>query len=202
MNGLSMWIMPIVGRQVLSRGRQPKARSTRARLGIRIMGRGPFTKASSGRRINVDRVSIDGGVSFPKHNQSEAIWPLSIGRITFNADSYNRCFRYLDCFDGVFWCSSTRRQCVTAAIHESRVRYYDTRRTFKTVSISSQFDRITQTRMPEGFKFKCNQNQALTSPRQPGGWSPLGLAVPVPNGAGLMPPCRGRDMVKRKGSYT
>jgi len=44
-NGLSMCVMPIVGIQVLVRGRQPKARSIRARLGITIMSRGPFTKA-------------------------------------------------------------------------------------------------------------------------------------------------------------
>lgn len=120
------------------------------------------------RQINVDRVSFDGGVGWresrprigPHLRQWYAKPYLSSWfesdsmATTFKADSYKRCFRYLDCFDG----GLVRHIGQLAKLSEIE------RATFKAVYLSSQFDRITQTRMPEGLKLMDKQTQALSTP--------------------------------------
>ena len=109
---------------------------------------GRFTDAAlPERRINVDRVSIDRGTAqecarflhvltgypaignkhFDRLGDGETCWVLSCLRTTFNTDSYSRCFRYLDCFNGAirhskYWCSSSGQHFVGELPVQSTVR--------------------------------------------------------------------------------
>lgn len=107
------------------------------------------------RRINVDRVSIrnsivahlisgsghSGVVTRPcKAGDSVTTgqtWVRILLSMLFtNADSYSRCFRYLDCFDG-----GPARPCV--GWHKTSEDIGGLPRvTFKAVYLSSQFDRL------------------------------------------------------------
>lgn len=122
---------------------------------------GPPSKAPSGRQINVDRVSFDGGQGRP--SEAKAKPGASTTLATFKANSYGRCFNQFDridnfyeatCFEGCYVRSSNGRVGFEAG---TQVRFLPHVATFKAGC-------LTQTRMPEGFNLMSNQNQALTAP--------------------------------------
>ena len=81
-NGSSMLLMPIVGKQVLAW--QPKARSTRARPGITITSRGPFTETvcNSNREKSegILRLCDDLGPKWHDMSRGLYLWASNMGR--------------------------------------------------------------------------------------------------------------------------
>lgn len=144
------------------------------------------------RRINVDRVSIivmwravyATKLMFYGLARTIVRVPLSIVIHRFeschdsNADSYNRCFRYLDCFGGV----------KGSRIRPHPLSWMQVSGTFKAVYLSSRVDR-SQLRMPEGSNLMLHQNQALTTPvNLVGGAVTCEPYLPL---VGLKPSCKG-----------
>ena len=120
------------------------------------------------RRINVDRVSIDRGALLPARNVAsvqKAGYRENVGRhevsyfvnptTTFNADSYNRCFRYLDCFKKGVACLRQRFANMYSGVIRSSPAT-----PLKAVYLSSRVDR-SQTRMPEGFNLRSQLGEWL-----------------------------------------